>query len=185
MYLTSNNTKRLVLLIVAFFLGGPLLVKGQHTAFSPHLVKIIDTVLLNTIKKYQHNIQKKEVMLIAIVKRQDTLTYYVTATISLYELSKNIPLLFTKVSNQYILLYSGIEQIIKINPENRKLFLSLFKGRLESDLLTDGKTRDPKSLGGGYDPIQVTVVTCSGKKIYEDYKKGFGSAGIPFLNKID
>jgi hypothetical protein len=154
--------------------------KGQSSGFSARQVTLTDTVLLNTIKKYQRHVSKYEVMVIGVAKRQDTLTYYITAITSLYRLSRNIPLHYAKISNQYILLYSGIERSVSIGLPEKKQLLAMFKTRLENDLLADGK-RDPMSLGGGYDPIQVTVITKEGKKVYEDNKKGFGSGGFPYF----
>ncbi|MFD2935397.1 hypothetical protein [Spirosoma flavum] len=173
------KARKRLLCLALFLFGSGLVVSGQSTGFSARQVTLTDTVLLNTIKKYNHNIQKKEVMVIGVAKRQDTLIYYITGMISLFRLSQNIPLLYAKISNQYILLYSGIEPSVQSSLPERKQLLAIFKTRLQNDLLANGK-RDLRFMGS-YDPIEVTVMTKRGKRVYEDFKKGFGPNSFPYF----
>jgi len=174
------NAQNRLLCLALFLFGSVLLASGQSSGFLARQVTLTDTILLNTIKKYNRDIQKHDVMVIGVAKRQDTLIYYISSITSLYRLSQNIPLIYTKISNQYILLYSGIERLVSVGLPEKKQLLALFKGRLENDMLANGQ-RDPMSLGGGYDPIQVTVMTKGGKKVYEDFRKGFGPGGFPYF----
>ena len=174
------NARKRLFCLVLFLLGSGLVARSQSSGFIARQVTLTDTILLNTIKKYNRGIQKHDVMVIGVAKRQDTLIYYISSITSLYRLSQNIPLIYTKISNQYILLYSGIERSVSVGLPEKKQLLALFKGRLENDVLADGQ-RDPKSLGGGYHPIAVTVKTKGNQIVYEDFKKGFGPNGFPYF----
>lgn len=176
------SAKQLVLLFAILIVSKPVLTVGQVIYSVPQQVEIADTILFNTIKKYQNSVGQKEVMVVSLERRQDTIKYYITAIMSMYRLSKNIPVVYTKLADRYILLYSGIEHSVKVGDKGQKQFLSLFRGILKYDLLADGITRDPMSVAN-YDPIQVTLITKAGKIVYEDFRKGFGPAGIPFLDR--
>lgn len=175
------STKQLTFFFTMLIVSRPLLTVGQVVHFIPQQVEIADTSLLNTVKKYQNNVGQEEVMVVSLEKHQDTIKYYITAIMSMHRLSKNIPVIYTKLADRYILLYSGIEHSVKISDKEKKQFLSQFRGILINDLLADGKTWNPKSIGT-YNPIQVLLITKAGKLVYEDFKKGFGSAGIPFID---
>lgn len=173
--------KQIVFLVIMLWMGHLAPAAGQSSTFVPQKIELSDTILRNSIIKYQMSVTEREIMVVARESRSDSVKYYISAINSRYKLFKNIPSAYTQVGNKYIFLYTGLEHIATINDTEKNRFVSQFKDLLRNDILPDGKTLDPESIGN-YDPIQCLIVVKNGKKVYEDFKKGFGKiGGMPYL----
>ncbi|WP_421830341.1 hypothetical protein [Larkinella sp.] len=178
----KNSTRSFFYITMAFCITVILPSKSQSLNSFPSQITISDTILLNTIKKYQKFVSNQESFIVGIERKSDTTKYYISAIRSLYKLSQNLPSYYASVNNGFILLYSGLESIVLVNTENKKEFLKKFNKTLENDILPDG-SQSSISKNALYDPFQIQLLTINGKRISEDYKTGFGANGFPYFTK--